>query len=226
METPQKRFKLAPSILAADFARLGEQVAAAENAGADLIHVDVMDGHFVPNITLGPLVVEACKRATRLPLDVHLMITEPERYVEMFAAAGADSLTVHAEATVHLHSTLQLVKKTGAKVGLALNPLTPLNVIEDALPYLDLVLIMSVNPGFGGQTFIEASYERLRTVAAWKREINPACELEVDGGVGAENIAQVLKAGVDIVVAGSAVYRPYDKVAENIKTLRDAARTG
>ena len=225
METPQT-FKLAPSILAADFARLGEQVAAAENAGADLIHVDVMDGHFVPNITLGPLVVEACKRATRLPLDVHLMIDKPERYVEMFAEAGADSLTVHAEATVHLHSTLQLVRSSGAKVGLALNPLTPLNVVKDALPYLDLVLIMSVNPGFGGQMFIEGSYERLRTVAAWRRDISPACELEVDGGVGADNIARVLEAGADIVVAGSAVYRPYDRVAENIKTLRDAAQAG
>lgn len=221
---PQKTFKLAPSILAADFARLGEQIHAAEAAGAEMIHVDVMDGHFVPNITLGPLIVEACKRATHLPLDVHLMITEPERYVEMFAEAGADSLTVHAEATVHLHSTLQIVKKTGAKVGLAVNPLTPLNVVEDALPYLDLVLIMSVNPGFGGQTFIEASCERLRTVAAWKRDINPDCELEVDGGVGAENIARVVEAGVNIVVAGSAVYRPYDRVAENIKALRDAAQ--
>ena len=224
-ETPQT-FKLAPSILAADFARLGEQIAAAEEAGADMIHVDVMDGHFVPNITLGPLVVEACKRATDLPLDVHLMITEPERYVEVFAAAGADSLTVHTEATAHLHSTLQLVKKTGAKVGLALNPLTPLNVVENALPYLDLVLIMSVNPGFGGQTFIEASYERLRTVAAWRRDTNPACELEVDGGVGADNITRVLEAGAEIVVAGSAVYKPYDRVAENIKTLRDAAQAG
>ena len=152
------------------------------------------------------------------------MITEPERYVEAFAAAGADGITVHAEATVHLHSTLQLVKKTGAKVGLAVNPLTPLNVVEDALPYLDLVLVMSVNPGFGGQTFIEGSYERLRTVAMWKRDLNPRCELEIDGGVGAENIANVLEAGADIVVAGSAVYTPYDKVAENIKALRDAAQ--
>lgn len=219
----EKSFKLAPSILSADFNRLGEQLAAAEDAGADMVHVDVMDGHFVPNITLGPLIVEACKRATRLPLDVHLMITEPERYVEMFAEAGADGITVHAEATVHLHSTLQLIEKAGAKVGLALNPLTPLGIVEEALPYLDLVLVMSVNPGFGGQSFIEASFERLRTVAALKRDLNPRCELEVDGGVSATNIAKVLEAGVEVVVAGSAVYRPHNKVGENIRILRDAA---
>lgn len=222
--SPQKPFKLAPSILSADFARLGEQLRAAEAAGADLIHVDVMDGHFVPNITLGPLVVEACRRSTKLPLDVHLMITEPERYVETFAAAGADGITVHAEATVHLHSTLQLVRTSGAKVGLAVNPLTPLNLVEEALPYLDLVLVMSVNPGFGGQTFIEGSFERLRRVAAWKRDLKPECGLEVDGGVSALNIARVLDAGAEIVVAGSAVYTPHDKVAENIQTLRVAAR--
>ena len=224
-ETPQT-FKLAPSILAADFTRLGEQIRAAEDAGADLIHVDVMDGHFVPNITLGPLMVEACKRATRLPLDVHLMISEPERYIDDFAAAGADGLTVHTEATVHLHSTLQLVRASGAKVGLTLNPLTPLNVVEDALPYLDLVLIMSVNPGFGGQSFIEASYERLRRVAAWKRDLELDYEIEVDGGVSPANIAKVLAAGAEIVVAGSAVYKPYDKVAENIETLQNAAQQG
>ena len=223
-EPARKSFKLAPSILAADFARLGEQVRAAEDAGAEMIHVDVMDGHFVPNITLGPLVVEACKRSTKLPLDVHLMITEPERYIKAFAEAGADGITVHVEATVHLHSTLQLVRASGSRVGLTLNPLTPLSFVEEALPYLDLVLIMSVNPGFGGQSFIEASYERLRKVAAWKRDRKLAFEIEVDGGVSAANIAQVLEAGAEIVVAGSAVYTPYDKVAENIKALRDAAR--
>lgn len=181
-----------------------------------------MDGRFVPNITIGPLVVEACRRATDLPLDVHLMIIEPERFVQDFANAGADGLTIHAEATPHVHRTLQMIKEAGVRTGLAVNPLTPLTVYREALPYLDLALIMSVNPGFGGQTFIETSFERLRTLKAWKKELNPECELEVDGGVKPDNLADVVAAGAEVVVAGSAVFSPFDKVEENVQALRSA----
>ena len=219
----QPTFKLAPSILSADFSRLGEQLKAAEEAGADLIHVDVMDGQFVPNITIGPLIVEACKRATNLPLDVHLMIVEPERYITSFIDSGADGLTIHAEATPHVHRALQMIKEGDVGAGLAVNPLTPLEVYKEALPYLDLALIMSVNPGFGGQAFIEASYERLRTLSQWRDKLNPSCEIEVDGGVGPKNISAVLAAGAQIIVAGSAVYTPYNQVQENIRALRNAS---
>lgn len=219
----QTTFKLAPSILSADFSRLGEQLKTAEDAGADLVHIDVMDGQFVPNITIGPLIVEACKCATSLPLDVHLMIVEPERYIPSFIDAGADGLTIHAEATPHVHRALQMIKERGVDAGLAVNPLTPLEVFKEALPYLDLALIMSVNPGFGGQTFIEASFERLRTLASWKNDLNPSCNIEVDGGVGPRNIRAVLDTGATIIVAGSAVYTPYDKVMDNINALRSAA---
>lgn len=218
----QSTFKLAPSILSADFSRLGEQLKTAEDAGADLVHIDVMDGQFVPNITIGPLIVEACKRATSLPLDVHLMIVEPERYLEDFIEAGADGLTIHAEATPHVHRALQIIKEGGINTGLTVNPLTPLEVFKEALPYLDLALIMSVNPGFGGQKFIEGSYERLRTLSQWRDDLNPNCEIEVDGGVGPKNISAVLEAGADIIVAGSAVYKPFDRVSENIAALRNA----
>lgn len=219
----QTNFKLAPSILSADFSRLGEQLKAAEDAGADLIHVDVMDGQFVPNITIGPLVVEACKRATTLPLDVHLMIVEPERYLEDFIGAGANGLTIHAEATPHVHRALQVINAGGVHSGLAVNPLTPLELYKEALPYLDLALIMSVNPGFGGQAFIKGSFERLRTLVAWRDELNPDCEIEVDGGVGPDNIRAVLDAGAEIIVAGSAVFTPFDKVKANVEALRNAA---
>ena len=218
MSTP----KLAPSILAADFSRLGEQVKAAEEAGADYIHIDVMDGHFVPNITIGPLIVQACKRVTKLPLDVHLMIEEPERYLETFAKAGADILTFHAEATPHIHRALQVVRESGTRAGLAVNPVTPLEVMKEALPYLDLVLVMSVNPGFGGQAFIEATLPRLRTVRGWIDDINPNCELEVDGGIDKSTAPKVAQAGASVLVAGSAVFSGMDTVQENIAALRES----
>lgn len=222
MPTP---FKLAPSVLAADFTRLGEQVKEAEAAGADLIHVDIMDGQFVPNISFGSLVIKACRKVTKLPLDVHLMIVEPERFLAQFVAAGADTVTVHAEATSHLHRALQMIRQEGARAGLVVNPLTPLAVVKDALPYLDQVLIMSVNPGFGGQSFIEGSLERLQQVRAWIDEGGFEIDLEVDGGVGVDNIKTVVTAGANIVVAGSAVFGS-DNVTENVKALREAAVLG
>src|SRR5690554_2012327 len=198
--------RLAPSILSADFANLGAAVAAAEDAGADLIHVDVMDGQFVPNISIGPAVVGAVKRHTSLPLDVHLMISTPERYVADFSSAGADYITVHAEATHHLHRLLQSVRESGAKVGLALNPLTPLAVLEGALGYLDLALIMSVNPGFGGQEFIGGSVSRIEAARRMRDRINPNCLIEVDGGIDLRTAPLAAAAGADILVAGSAIY--------------------
>lgn len=216
-----KSFKLAPSILSADFANLGAELHKIEVAGADLVHVDVMDGSFVPNISIGPLVVKACKRSTVLPLDVHLMIVEPEKYIAGFAEAGANFITIHAEATLHLHRTLQLIKGSGVGVGLAVNPLTPLNVILEALPYLDTVLIMSVNPGFGGQKFIKPSLGRIETVASWIDDLDLACEIEVDGGVKVNNIKEIVSAGANILVAGSAVFND-NGVENNIKDLRAA----
>jgi ribulose-phosphate 3-epimerase len=216
--------QLAPSILAADFARLGACVEQAEAAGADLIHLDVMDGHFVPNITLGPGVVAAVRRATTLPLDVHLMIEQPERYIEAFVEAGARILTVHAEVARHLHRLLQQIRESGARVGLALNPLTPLTILEGALPYLDLALVMTVNPGFGGQDFIPASLERIRTVRALRDLHNPDCLIEVDGGIDPGTAPGVVDAGAQVLVAGSAVFGGMGSVAENLAALRDAAR--
>ncbi len=214
---------IAPSILSADFARLAEQVRAAEAAGADWIHVDVMDGRFVPNITMGFVVVEALRSVTRLPLDVHLMIVEPERYVERFVAAGADVVTVHAEATPHVHRTLQLIRSAGAKAGLAVNPATPLDWFEDVLGELDLALLMSVNPGFGGQRFIPRSLARLERLAALRDRVNPGVRIEVDGGVGPANAAELVRRGADVLVAGSAVFGG-GAVAENLRALRDAAQ--
>lgn len=214
---------IAPSILACDFGRLAEQIQEAERAGADVIHVDVMDGRFVPNITIGPLIVEACRRATDLPLDVHLMIVEPERYVEAFAGAGANWLTVHAETGVHLHRTLQLIREAGAGPGLALNPFTPLAVLREALPELGLALLMSVNPGFGGQNFIPATLERLATVRAWRDELSPECRIEVDGGINVETAGAAVAAGADVLVAGSAVFGSRSGIARNISDLRRAA---
>ncbi|RDI95378.1 ribulose-phosphate 3-epimerase [Meiothermus sp. QL-1] len=212
------KLRVAPSILTADFARLGEQIQEAEAAGVDWIHLDVMDGRFVPNLTFGPLVVEAIRRVTRLPLDVHLMIVEPERYLKDFAQAGADWITVHAEATPHAHRAVQQVKELGKKAGLAINPATPLEALLPLLPELDLALIMSVNPGFGGQKYIPASTERIRRLAVLREHLNPGCLIEVDGGIKPENVAEVYRAGADVVVAGSALFnnRP---VAENMEKL-------
>jgi ribulose-phosphate 3-epimerase len=214
---------IAASILASDFGRLAEQIQEAERGGADIIHVDVMDGRFVPNITIGPLIVEACRRATDLPLDVHLMIVDPERYVERFVASGAHWLTVHAEATLHLHRTLQLIRDAGATPGVALNPLTPLAVLREALPEIGMALLMSVNPGFGGQSFIPATLDRLRTVRGWRDELNQSCRLEVDGGINPETAAATVSAGADILVAGSAVFNGDYDVGTSLTTLRRAS---
>lgn len=217
---PRRAVKLAPSILSADFARLGEQLAEAEAAGADWLHLDVMDGRFVPNLSFGPPIVAACRRASTLPLDVHLMMLEPERYVGAFAEAGASSLTVHAEVSPHLHRTLAQIREAGMNAGLALNPLTPLAVAEAALPYLDVLLVMSVNPGFGGQRFIEGSLARLRQLARWRDERNPECLISVDGGIDVETAPRAVAAGAEVLVAGSAVFNARASVAENLGALR------
>jgi ribulose-phosphate 3-epimerase len=215
--------KIAPSILSADFARLGEEIRAVEAAGADYIHVDVMDGRFVPNITIGPLVVEAARRATSLPLDVHLMIAEPDRYVPAFAEAGADLVVVHAEAALHLHRTVQLIKSLGRKAGVALNPATPLDCLEYVLEELDLVLLMTVNPGFGGQSFIEACLPKIQALRGMLDRRGLETELEVDGGVKTDNIDRISHAGADVFVAGSAVFGSGDYVS-TIAELRRRAR--
>lgn len=195
---------------------------AAEEGGADYLHVDVMDGYFVPHITVGPLVVQACKRASKLPIDVHLMIREPERYIDSFIEAGANIITVHAEATPHVHRALQLIRESGARAGLAVNPLTPLSVFQDALPYCDLALVMTVNPGFGGQQFIESSLKRILTLADWREELNPYCEIEVDGGISAKTAPQVVEAGATVLVAGTNIFSGIDSIQNNIAALRQA----
>lgn len=213
--------KIAPSLLSADFARLGEGVASVEAAGADWIHVDVMDGHYVPNLTIGSPVVAALRRVTGLPLDVHLMVTAPERLIDSFAGAGADYLTVHQEACTHLHRTLQQIRDLGVKPGVALNPATPLGHVEEVLPYVDLILIMGVNPGFGGQRHIETTADkvmRLRRMLAERRLTG--VEVQVDGGVSAANAASLVKAGVSVLVAGAAIFNDSAPVAANIRQLR------
>jgi ribulose-phosphate 3-epimerase len=213
--------KIAPSILSADFSRLGEEISNVESAGADYIHIDVMDGHFVPNITIGPLLVEACRRITTLPLDVHLMIENPDCYIPQFAAAGADIIVVHAEASHHLHRTIQLIKSLGKRAGVSLNPATPLNVLEYVLDELDLVLLMTVNPGFGGQSFIESTIPKIHSLRAMLDRRGSEAELEVDGGVNSANIARISHAGADVFVAGSAVFgKPdYPAIISNLKRL-------
>jgi ribulose-phosphate 3-epimerase len=215
--------KIAPSILSADFCRLGEEVRAVEAAGADYIHIDVMDGHFVPNITIGPLVVEAVRKITTLPLDVHLMIENPDRYIPDFAAAGADIIVVHAEASIHLHRSIQLIKSLGKKAGVSLNPATPLNVLEHVLVDLDMVVLMTVNPGFGGQSFIEECIPKIRSLRAMLDRRGLEAELEVDGGVKVDNIARIAHAGADVFVAGSAVFGSSDYAA-TIKALKAQAK--
>ncbi len=202
--------KIAPSILSADFSRLGEEIRSLEAAGADYVHVDVMDGHFVPNITIGPLVVEAARWVTDLPLDVHLMIENPDRYIPDFAAAGADIIVVHAEAVYHLHRTVQLIRSLGKRAGVALNPATPLQCLDYVLDDLDLVLLMTVNPGFGGQSFIDGCLPKIHALRAMLDRRGCEAELEVDGGVKVSNIAQVSHAGADVFVAGSAVFGSQD----------------
>lgn len=213
--------KIAPSILSADFSRLGEEIRNVESAGADYIHIDVMDGHFVPNITIGPLLVEACRKITSLPLDVHLMIENPDTYIPQFAAAGADIIVVHAEAVDHLHRTVQLIKSLGKRAGVSLNPATPLNVLDYVLDDLDLVLLMTVNPGFGGQSFINACLPKIHNLRAMMDKRGSEAELEVDGGVNPSNIAEISHAGADVFVAGSAVFgKPdYNTVISELKRL-------
>ena len=209
-----KKIKVAPSILSADFSRLGEEIKAVEAAGADLIHIDVMDGHFVPNITIGPLIVQAARKATKLPLDVHLMIENPELYIADFAKAGADTITVHAEATGHLHRLVQSIREhKGVKAGVSLNPATPLEELDFILDELDMVLIMSVNPGFGGQTFITSALRKIRGLRQRIDDRKLPVEIEVDGGIKPENAAAIAGAGADILVAGSAVYGAKDYAA-------------
>jgi len=197
---------LAPSILTADFAHLADEIAAAEAGGAGLFHLDVMDGHFVPNLTIGPLIVETIDRLTGLPLDVHLMIERPDQYIERFARAGADMISVHQEAAPHLHRTVQLIRNCGAAAGVALNPSTPLAALDEILPDLDYVLLMSVDPGFGGQRFIPQVMEKIAGLRRRIDESGAKAKIEVDGGVGADNIVAVRERGADIVVAGSAVF--------------------
>ncbi|HEU0265227.1 MAG TPA: ribulose-phosphate 3-epimerase [Geobacterales bacterium] len=215
--------KIAPSILSADFARLGDEVRAVAAAGADYIHVDVMDGRFVPNITIGSPVVAALRRVTDLPLDVHLMIAEPDRYIADFATAGADIIVVHAEATIHLHRTVQLIKSLGKKAGVSLNPATPLNLLDYVLEELDLVLLMTVNPGFGGQSFIEACLPKIHALRGILDKRGLETELEVDGGVKTDNIERIAHAGADVFVAGSAVFGSKDYAA-TIAELKRRAR--
>ena len=212
--------KIAPSILSADFARLGEEVKAVEKAGADYIHVDVMDGHFVPNITIGPLVVEGVHKVTDLPLDVHLMIENPDQYINDFAKAGADIITVHTEAVNHLHRSVQLIREAGCSTGVSLNPATPLEEIEYVLEDLDMVLIMSVNPGFGGQKFIPGVLPKIKKLREMinKRGLN--IDIEVDGGVNSKTIGDVSAAGANIFVAGSAIFNTNDYAAA-IRAIRD-----
>lgn len=198
--------KIAPSILSADFSRLGEEIKAIDHAGADYVHVDVMDGHFVPNITIGPLIVDAVRPVTELPLDVHLMIENPDQYIPDFAKAGADIIVVHAEAVRHLHRTVQLIKSLGKKAGVSLNPATSLSVLDIILPELDLVLLMTVNPGFGGQSFIESSLPKISELRQRIDTLGLPIELEVDGGVKVDNIEEIAAAGADVFVAGSAVF--------------------
>ncbi|MEO2083304.1 MAG: ribulose-phosphate 3-epimerase [Desulfurobacteriaceae bacterium] len=210
---------LAPSILSADFARLSSEIEAVESAGADLLHVDVMDGRFVPNITVGIPVVESIRKVTGLPIDVHLMIVEPEKYVEDFIKAGADWISFHFEAAVHHHRIVERIRELGAKAGIVLNPSTPVVLLEEILPYLDFVLIMSVNPGFGGQSFIPTSTQKIRKLKELSAELNPELLIEVDGGIKLSNVKEVLEAGADVIVAGSAIFK--GNPAENTKAFKE-----
>jgi ribulose-phosphate 3-epimerase len=214
--------KIAPSILSADFARLGEEVRAVAHGGADYIHVDVMDGHFVPNLTIGPLVVEAVRKVTTLPLDVHLMIEVPDRYIVDFAKAGADIITVHQEAVPHLHRTVQLIKSLGKRAGVSLNPATPVQSLDVILPDLDLVLVMTVNPGFGGQGFIASGLDKIKALREAIERRGLSVELEVDGGVKIDNIDRIAAAGADVFVAGSAVFGSADYAATILELRRRA----
>ena len=211
--------KIAPSILSANFIKLGEEIKAAEEAGVDMLHIDIMDGHFVPNITIGPFIVESIRQVTSLPLDVHLMIEEPDTYLRDFIKAGADYVTVHLEASVHLHRTVQLIKETGAKAGVSLNPATPVWSLEDILPDIHLVLLMSVNPGFGGQKFIPQALDKIRILKKFIKEKGLSTLIEVDGGINIDNAKDVASAGADILVMGSAFFHSgnYKEIMKRVK---------
>lgn len=217
--------EIAPSILAADFTRLGEHIAAVEQGGAAYIHVDVMDGHFVPNISIGPFIVEAVRRTTHLPIDCHLMIEDPDKYIGDFARAGANMISVHPEATYHLHRTLSYIHQSGCRAGVVLNPATPLAAIEDIVSEVDYVLLMSVNPGFGGQRFIMSSLEKLRRLCALLELHGSQARIEIDGGITAENAAAVVAAGAEILVAGSAIFGQADPAAAVQQMLQVVAAT-
>lgn len=216
--------KIAPSILAADFLRLGEEIKAAEQGGPDRIHIDIMDGRFVPNISLGIPLVRAVRRGTSLPLETHLMIEDPERYLEPFSEAGADIIIVHQENSVHLDRTIQVIKDLGRKAGVALNPSTPVDTLEEILEELNLVLVMTVNPGFGGQHFIEYTLNKIRKMRKLLDSRNPGCELEVDGGIEPENASRAVEAGAEILVAGTAVFGHKGGAEAGVRALMEAVR--
>ncbi|MHB8771475.1 MAG: ribulose-phosphate 3-epimerase [Syntrophales bacterium] len=211
--------KIAPSILSADGSRLGEEIAAVEAAGADLLHIDIMDGHFVPNLTIGPGLVASLRQRTRIPFDVHLMIENPEKYIDDFAKAGSDWITVHVEAAVHLHRIVHLIREKGVRAGVSLNPATPLSLVEPILPEIDLLLVMTVNPGFGGQKFIAGMLPKIAAAKQLIREVAPEVQIEVDGGVTLKNIRSIVDAGADILVAGSSVFGSTN-YAETIGTMK------
>lgn len=213
--------RLAPSILSADLARLAEQVAEAEQGGADRIHVDVMDGHFVPNLTFGPVIVKWLRPVTQLPLEVHLMIANPDQFLEAFAEAGANTLIVHQEGAIHLNRTVQQIKALGRRAGVAINPATPAVMLEEILPDLDLVLVMTVNPGFGGQRFLASTLPKIRSIRHMIDSLGTSCELEVDGGIDHETAPLVVEAGACVLVAGSSIYGAKDGVAAAMDRLRD-----
>ncbi len=219
------QIKISPSILSADFTRLADQVHEAEEAGVDYIHVDVMDGHFVPNITIGPLVVKALRSITKLPLDVHLMIENPEFYIEDFSKAGANIITVHQEATPHLHRTIQQIHDLGIKAGVSINPSTSVKTLDEIICDLDLILVMSVNPGFGGQSYIHSCTNKIRKVREMIDERGFSADLEVDGGVNVDTVCEVISAGANAFVAGSAIFNDKNSVAENVSALREKIKT-
>lgn len=220
-----RQVKISPSILTADFGRLAEVARTLEEGGADAVHLDVMDGVFVPNITFGLPVVRAVREATRLPLDVHLMIHDADPLLELFARSGANTLTVHAEACVHLHRTVQQIAALGCKAGVAINPATSVEAVREILPFVDLVLVMTVNPGFGGQQFIETMTSKIRRIRRMQEELNPTCELQVDGGIYVANVDDVVRAGANNIVVGSAVFNRDATPRDNIEALRRAVRS-
>ena len=214
--------EIAPSILSADFTRLGEQIASVERGGASYVHVDVMDGHFVPNITIGPFIVKWVRKCTTLPIDVHLMIENPDLFIGDFARAGANLISIHPEATYHVHRTVKLIQSAGCRAGVVLNPATPLTAVEEVIADLDYVLLMSVNPGFGGQEFISSSFDKLRRLSALIRSRGSQAKIEIDGGIGPDNASDVVAAGAEILVAGSAIFNTPDP-AEAVRSLGRAA---